>query len=166
LARDLIRRNLHLRYVHIIDGASALGDPEAVPLLRAMLSDELDLSRRLTIAGALWKLAKDPVFLICLEQAKARPTPLLSGHIAQVLWLDDDRAVDFLIDLLDHGDSFVRFQALLLLNGLELGRPIMVPQRELPQQADDYRRRRGDQAFRERMIAAIHKHNREVKNGR
>jgi hypothetical protein len=37
VARELIRRNLHLKLSHIIQGAAALDDAEAVPILRAML---------------------------------------------------------------------------------------------------------------------------------
>ena len=55
-----MRRNLKLRYTHIIEGTSALRDIGAVPILQAMLDEESDVSRRLTIAGALWKLSQDP----------------------------------------------------------------------------------------------------------
>lgn len=41
-ARQMIRRNLSLRYVHIIRGVSALRDIEAAPTLRAMIDDEPD----------------------------------------------------------------------------------------------------------------------------
>jgi hypothetical protein len=167
IARDLIRRNLKLRYVHIIEGASALDDIEAAPILRRMITDEPEESRRLTIAGALWKLVKDPVFLTCLECAKANKGPLLVGrHLLQVLWLDDERAVDFLIDLLDHKDSFVRSSALGKLNQLEFGRRMGIPAREMPSQPGDYRKRRNDSAFRENMVAAVRKWNRSMNYGR
>ena len=60
LAQEMVRRNLKLKYTHIIEGAAALHDIAAVPILRAMFNEESDESRRLTIAGALWKLIKDP----------------------------------------------------------------------------------------------------------
>lgn len=103
LAREMVRRNLKLGYTHIVEGVSALRDIEAVPTLRAMFDKETDESRRLTIAGVLWKLARDPVFLECLERCKASRT---LGHfgLLKVLWLDDSRAVDFLIDLLPAKD--------------------------------------------------------------
>jgi hypothetical protein len=47
-----------------------LGDTEAIPLLREMFENEPDESRRLIIAGALWKLCKDPVFIDCLNRAR------------------------------------------------------------------------------------------------
>ena len=88
-ARQMIRRNLSLRYVHIILGVWALRDIEAAPALRAMIADEPNDSRRLTIAGALWKLTNDPVFPELLDAAKASGNPdLLTAHLNQVLWLE------------------------------------------------------------------------------
>ena len=119
LAREMVRRNLKLRHNHIIQGVSALHDVAAAPILKSMLDTEPSESRRLTIAGALWKLTRDPVFPECLEQAKASGNQsLLTAHLNQVLWLDDSRAIDFLIDLLperDHESLFWRvFQRLSL----------------------------------------------------
>jgi hypothetical protein len=70
LARELMRRNLKTRYIKIINGTWILGDTEAIPLLREMFGNEPEDSRRLTIAGALWKLCKDPVFIECLNRAR------------------------------------------------------------------------------------------------
>ena len=124
-------------------------------------------SRRLTIAGALWKLVKDTIFIDCLNRAKASSGPLLIGsHLLQVLWLGDERAVDFLIDLLDHKDRRVRTQALGLLNELELGRRMGIPAASMPRQPEDYRARRNDAAFRDLMVGAVRKWNSEMKNGR
>jgi len=103
VARELIRRNLKTRHNHIIEGASALRDIEAVPTLKAMYDQEPDESRRLTIAGALWKLSKDPVFIECLERGKTAGSLGYFG-LLYVLWLNDWRAVDYLIDLLPQKD--------------------------------------------------------------
>lgn len=165
-ARELIRRNLNLGYSHIIQGAAALRDIEAVPTLRAMLDTQEDIGRRLIIAGALWNLVRDPVFLACLDQAKRAGGPLLPGaHLYQVLWLDDERAVDFLIDLLDQRDPEVRSFTLGLLNELEFGRPFFIAAARMPRQPKDYRDRRTDPALRKQLIAAIRKLNREIKTG-
>jgi hypothetical protein len=103
LASQLIRRNLKSRHTHIIEGASALRDIAAVPILKTMFEQEPDESRRLTIAGALWKLSKDPVFVNCLERGKTNGSLGYTG-LLQVLWLDDWRSVDFLIELLPKRD--------------------------------------------------------------
>ena len=169
LAREMIRRNLKLKQTHVIQGVSALHDVAAAPILRRMLDDESDESRRLTIASTLWKLNGDPVFIECLNHAKVSHCNLLDGaHLLQVLWLGDERAIDFLIDLLDckNKDWFVQYQTLGVLNRLEFGRQIAVPAREMPRQPDDYRKRRHDPAFRELMTAAVRKWNSEMKNGR
>jgi len=163
----MLRRNLRLMNTHIIQGASLLHDVAAVPILRNLLEEESDPDRRLTIAGALWKLSGDPVFIECLNQARTSRCNLLEGaHLLKVLWLGDGRAIDFLIDLLDFQEWLVRSQALGLLNELEFGRRMGIPAREMPRQPDDYRKRRRDPAFRELMTAAVRKWNFEMKTGR
>jgi hypothetical protein len=167
LARGLIRHNLRLRQTHVIEGTSALRDIDAVPVLRAMFHQETSADRRLTIAGALWKLAKDPVFIECLHDVRNQGGALLTGaHLLKVLWLDDERALDFLIDLLDAKDWLTESEVLGLLNRLEFGRLIAVPARELPSQRQDYRERRNNPEFRRMMLAAIHQWNGAMKNGR
>jgi hypothetical protein len=167
LARELIRRNLRLKHNHVIEGAAALHDLAAAPILHAMLDDESDMSRRLTIAGALWKINRDPVFIKCLQEAKSvRASIFAYVHLWQVLWLDDERAVDFLIDLLDEKDWTVQSLTLGLLNQLESGRRMGIPAREMPHQPADYRKLRGDPAFRAQMTAAIRQWNAQSKNGR
>ncbi len=117
MARELIRRNLKCRYNHIISGTWALDDVEAAPLLRALLDAESDESRRLTISGALWKLIRDPVFIECLNRAK-KSGLLGPAHLEQVLWLNDERSIDFLIDLLPQEDDDPRERRLLRLRDL------------------------------------------------
>jgi hypothetical protein len=111
VGRELIRRNLKYNRSHIISGTWALGDLEAVPLLRMMFDNEQDESRRLVIAGALWKLNNDPVFVECLNRAKKSGLLKVYFHWQQVLWLNDERAIEFLIDLLpetDHDREWAR----------------------------------------------------------
>jgi hypothetical protein len=167
LARELIRRNLKIKHVHIIEAAGLLRDPDAVPILREMLSAEPDLSWRLTIAGSLWKINRDPAFIQCLEEAKsAKPEMFQWVHLLQVLWLEDERAVDFLVDLLDQKDTTGRWFVLGLLNQLEFGRRFDVPAVRMPHQPADYQKVRGDPTFRARMVAEMRKRNAESINGR
>lgn len=157
-ARKLIRMNLRTRHVHIIEGAAALEDVEAVPMLRAMLAEESDESRRLTIAGSLWKLARDPVFVDCLEQmVTSQNASLKQAHDYQILWLGDERAIDFLVRLLDDADDFVKFLALSTLNSLEFGKGFLVPSHQLPSQPESYRARRSDPVFRTKMVVQLRK---------
>jgi hypothetical protein len=75
-----------------------------------MLSAEQDLSRQLTLAGVLWKIVGDPIFIECLKGVMASDIGTLkAAHVRHVLWLDDARAIDILIELLDDRDRFVRF---------------------------------------------------------
>jgi hypothetical protein len=165
-AKELIRRNLRLKYNHIIWGVSVLHDLDAAPMLRELLREEPDISRRLVMAGALWKLTRDPVFIECLEEAKANHGSIfVFRHLLQVLWLDDERAVDFLIDLLSAKESMTQSFTLGLLNELEFGRRTDVHATKMPHQPADYRKLRADPAFRAHMVSAIHKRNAESKNG-
>lgn len=166
LAQQLIRRNLRLNQNHIIEGVSALHDVDAVPVLQRMLAEEPDISRRLTIAGTLWKVSRDPAFVACLEEAKSKSiTVFATPHLWQVLWLDDERAIDFLMDLLETGEWSVQSLTLGLLNELEFGCRMGVPAAKMPHQRADYRKLRTDPVFRCHMTAAIHKRNLESKNG-
>lgn len=92
----------------------------------SLLEDEFDESRRLTIAGALWKLVRDPVFLEYLERAKMSGLIATYAHLLQVLWLDDERALDFLIDLLPQDDVDKRKAALFRLRNLLQHTPLRV----------------------------------------
>jgi hypothetical protein len=167
IAQDLLRRNLGLRYTHIIEGAAALHDVSAAPMLRSMLDEETDVSRQLTIAGALWKLTSDPIFIECLNRMKVSDhATLKQAHLHQILWIGDDRAISFLIDMLDDADSFVRFLALSALNRLEFNRQYFVPAKQFPGQPDDYRRRRHDPSFLQLMIVHLRACNARSKNGR
>ena len=187
LAQELVRRNLKCRYTHIINATWALRDTSAAPILREMLQDEPDESRRLSIAGALWKLVRDPVFIECLERAKESGLIASYPHLRQVLWLDGAQAVDFLIDLLPASDDSKFWLILQRLSRLrffhadvmamirehnrakgagfealgllnELESGRVVPLFEL-RPPFYYRNHRGDQAFFELMTAAVRKWN-------
>jgi len=166
IAQDLLRRNLKLRYTHVIEGVAALGDLASIPILRAMLASEPDVSRKLTIAGALWKLDQDVVFVDCLNQMISNKNATFKqAHFHQILWLGDERAIDFLVELLEDSDQFVRFLALSTLNGLEFERLFFVPEAKLPCGSDAYRLRRKDADFRSMMVAHLRARNVKVVNG-
>jgi hypothetical protein len=59
-----------------------------------MLDEEPNLSIQLNIAGCLWKLNKDPIFIDRLQRAKVAGLFWDYFHLLQVLWLGDERAVD------------------------------------------------------------------------
>jgi hypothetical protein len=156
LARDLLRRNLGRQQTHIIEGLAALHDVGSVPILREMMNGESDLGRQLTISGTLWKLVKDPIFVECLRRMKtSRNANLKMAHLRQVLWLNDERSIDLLMDFLDDADKFMQQQALTALNELEFERRFFAPAHQLPSQPDDYRARRTDGVFRARMVANL-----------
>jgi hypothetical protein len=167
IAKDLLRRNLKLKYTHLIEGLAALGDLTSVPMLRAMLASESDSSRQLTIAGALWKLNRDAAFVDCLERMKSsNHASLKQAHFYQILWLGDERAIDFLIELLNDPDRFVRFLAISTLNELEFERRFLVPETQLPRGSEHYRSHGSDANFRAMMAAHLQTRNAAITNGR
>ena len=84
LARGLVRRNLRVKHLHIIRAAGLLQDQEAAPILTSMLAEESDFSWRLAIAGSLWRIDRDPIFVRCLEEAKAMcPSLFQWGHLSR-----------------------------------------------------------------------------------
>ncbi|HHK41251.1 MAG TPA: hypothetical protein ENJ50_02435 [Planctomycetaceae bacterium] len=153
IAKDLIRRNLKLNYAHIIAGAGALRDREAVPQLHSMLARERTLSRRLSIAGALWKIREDPIFLECLrDMVESDDETLKEAHMYQLPWLGNEHAINLLIDLLQDSGSFVRHLALSTLNAIEHRTHFVCLSHELPCGPDDYISRRDDMEFMNVMV--------------
>ena len=151
LAKDLIRRNLKLRYVHIIEGVATLQDHDAIPELKDMLAHETDLSRKLTIAGTLWKLDKDSVFPEYLQQmAKSDNDSLRVAHIHQIAWLGDKRAINLLIDILEGGYGFARHLSLSMLNAIE-NKKVYIGS-ELPHSEKYYISRKDDDVFMEKLV--------------
>lgn len=154
VARELVRRNLDRGYTHLIEAAAALGDQDSVPILRALLGKHPGLSWRLTISGSLWRLGRDPVFLDCIaEMVESESTPLKEVHLDQVLWIGDERAIRYLIRLLDDPGRFVRYLALSRLNELEHSRSFAGV--TLPTTATEYKARMNDQHFIETMTAHL-----------
>jgi len=151
IAKDLIRRNLKHGYTHIIEGAGALHDQEAVPQLKELFASASSASRRLTIAGALWKINQDPCFPECLrEMVESDSDSLKVAHMDQVTWLGDDRSINIFIDLLADPDSFVRHLALSRLNEIEHKKRFLGA--DLPRSSDEYIACRNDGGFMKMMV--------------
>lgn len=87
------------------------------------------------------------------------------AHFHQILWLGDERAIDFLVELLDDSDHFVRFMALSALNELEFETRFLVPEIKLPCGSDAYRSRREDADFRSMMALHLRRRNAAAVNG-
>ncbi len=153
-ARNLLQRNLHLRYTSIIEGLGLLGDASDARRLQDLLDTESDSSRRLTIGKALWRIRRDPQFPVLLEQMiTSDDATLKQAHIDDVLLLGDHRSIAFLIRLLDDGDSFVRRLALSTLNALEFAAHYLTP--TFPHDAEYYRARESDRALVERLVSNL-----------
>lgn len=165
-AKCLLRRNLHLKYTHIIGGLALLNDTSSVEELRRMFAEEEDASIRLTIAGSLWKLAKDPVFDESLYSMTEGGNAILKqAHFDQILWLSDHRSIEMLMNLLDDDDGFVRYLALSRLNMLEFERSFLLPEKEFPHQPEYYRARARTGGFIKMMVNHLCRYRESVTNG-
>ena len=129
-----------------------------------MVAAEPDLSRRLTIAGTLWRLARDPLFIDLLKEMKAsKNATLKQAHIHQIAWIPDGRAIDLLIELLDDNDRIVRSWALDMLKSIESGKRSWIDLHQLHRDPEYYRTRRNDPALRGSMVESLIKRNAESK---
>lgn len=156
LARDLLRRNLHLGSTHVIEGVALLDDKESIPTLKNMLAETMDASRRLTIAGSLWKLNKDESFPEEIDRMVSRGDRFLKeAHLEQILWLGDERSIGYLVDLVIEGDTFASFLALSRLNEIEDNKRYFLGRDEFPHQADYYLSRREDDSFLRTMVTKM-----------
>ncbi len=156
LARQLLRRNLDKSQTRFVEGVALLGDVSAVPVLQEMYDKESDESRRLTIAGSLWQLAKDERFYESIRRmVEGGNATLKQAHFHDIELLGDGRAIEAIFDLLEDRDSFVRFLALNALNRLEHGRAFWVPAPQLPSQREHYLAQRGNLEFRQRLTKRL-----------
>jgi len=150
--RVLLREHLHLGYVHLIDGVGALRDHASADRLREMLANEADLSRRLTLARALWNICREPILHKLLDEMVASDwTALKEAHIDDVLVTKDEHSITLLLRLLEDRGTFVRYLALTHLNGIQFKKRFLGPSAQLPHDAAYYRSRRNDQAFIQQM---------------
>lgn len=156
LAIDLLRRNLQLGYTHIIEGIALLDDRESIPTLKSILAETTDDSRRLTIAGSLWKLDKDESFPEEIERMISHANRFVKeAHLEQILWLGDERSIKYLVDLLVEGDTFASFLALSRLNEIEDNKRYFLGRDEFPHQPDYYLSHREDESFLRAMVTKM-----------
>lgn len=156
LAVDLLRRNLHLGYAHIVEGIAYLNDRNSVPTLKTMLESTSDLSRKLTIAGTLWKLERDPVFPKLIDALiREGSSTIKQAHFDQVLWLDNEDVLRCLLELVNDSDSFVRFLALSRLNEFNDNRRYLVGEDQLPKSAAYFQKLKSDHLRRHEMIEKL-----------
>ena len=161
LARELIRLNIGRGYTHIIEGAAALNCTALTTRLKVMYTLTHDMSRRLTIAGTLWKLSADSRFPKALRKmVRSAHTSLKEAHHDQILWLDNEEAILLLIELLADQGSFVRYLALSSLCVIHAGRALRFNGR-LPHNADYFVSQKSDPAFLESMKQNLRKLNAE-----
>jgi hypothetical protein len=148
LAKNLLRRNLRSGHSHIIEGVALLNDRDAISILRTMLSETVEQSRRLTIAGSLWKLDRDQSFPREIEHMVRNGRGILKeAHFEQIEWLRDERSIEYMIEILDQGDAFAGFLALSRLNELEDNKRYLLGRDDFPHKPEYFLSNKNDKSF-------------------
>jgi hypothetical protein len=123
IARRLIRQNLKLRQAHLYKATGLLKDIEALPILYEQLNSNSDLSWRLTIGQAIWRLNRDGIYADLLRQLKTHPSDTMrEAHFDQVTDLKNEESVEMLLDYLNDKSGLVISMTVAKLNYLLTGR--------------------------------------------
>lgn len=156
LARELLRRNLNTGESHIIEGVALLGDRASIPILKEMLGNTVDASRRLVISGSLWKLDLDESFPKEIELMVRHGRGILKqAHLEQIEWLRDSRTIKYLIEILDEGDTFASSLALSRLNEIEDNKRYLIGRDDFLHTREYYLDRMDDEAFVQSMTERL-----------
>jgi len=112
LAKELIRQNLFLKYVHIIKAAGDLKDEKSLPILFDLQKKcKDDFSRILTISQAIWKINGDNKYYNLLHKlVNSQDVILKQAHFEQIMDMPADNCINSLIKLLyDENALVVKF---------------------------------------------------------
>jgi hypothetical protein len=97
IAKNIIRKNLHLKYVHLFKASGELEDEKALPILYEFINNEKDLSWKLTIGRAIWKINKDKVYEdLLISLATSIDENLKYAHFEQLYDLGENKKIQFL----------------------------------------------------------------------
>ena len=122
IAKRLIRQNLKLRQAHLFKAAGILNDVEALPILYEQLNSNSDLSWRLTIGQAIWRLNRDEIYGDLLRQLKEHPSDnMREAHFDQVTDLKNDESIEMLFDYLNDESGLVKSMTVRKLNFISAG---------------------------------------------
>ena len=122
IAKRLIRQNLKLRQAHLFKAAGLLKDVEALPILYEQLNGNSDLSWRLTIGQAIWRLNCDEIYADLLRQLKKHPSDTMrEAHFDQVTDLKNEESIEMLLDYLNDKSGLVRTMTVSKLNYILAG---------------------------------------------
>jgi hypothetical protein len=123
IAKRQIRQNLKLRQAHLFKAAGLLKDVEALPILYEQLNRNSDLSWRLTIGQAIWRLNCDEIYADLLRQLKKHPSDTMrEAHFDQVTDLKNEESIVMLLDYLNDKSGLVISMTVAKLNYILTGR--------------------------------------------
>jgi len=122
IAKKLVRQNLNLGYTHLFKASGDLHDDKALPILYEHLQNYKDLSRKLTIGQAIWKINNDDLYQELLRELLNHSSHFTKeAHFQQVTDLKNQESIEMLLAYLNDNADFVRDLALSKLNYLLIG---------------------------------------------
>jgi len=149
IAKRLIRQNLDLRYVHLIEATGKLKDELALPILYEQLKNTSDLSRQLIIGQAIWRINNDIVYRDLLRMLQESPNHITKeAHFEQVTDFKNMESIEMLFRYLRDEGDFVRYLALSELNHLISGQQSF----ESKFDTDYFLSRQEDEAFKKMLL--------------
>lgn len=123
IAKRLVRDNLRIRHPHLFKAAGKLKDVSALPILYEQFKLDSDLSWRLTIGQAIWRINGDNMYAELLRELPVHSKPSMkAAHLNQVTDLKNEESIEMLYSFLSDKDRFVRRLALSNLNYLLHGK--------------------------------------------
>jgi hypothetical protein len=154
IARRLIRQNLSLKYIHLIEAAGQFKDNLALPILYEQLETTADLSRQLTIGQAIWRINNDMVYQGLLRKLLVHPGHTTKeAHFEQVTDLKDAESIEMLFQYLNDTGSFVQHLALSKLIFLLTGQDSF----ETKFDKSYFQSRQNDRAFKQTLLDNLQK---------
>ena len=120
VAKRLIRNNLELRQTHLFEAAGELNDKIALPVLYEQFDKDENLSWKLTIGRAIWRINGDKNYeKILRELATSKDENLKYAHFEQIFDLTRDKKIQFLKLMIGNDKTMSEKRALETLNLIE-----------------------------------------------
>ncbi|WP_452227611.1 MULTISPECIES: hypothetical protein [unclassified Lacinutrix] len=120
ISKDLIRKNLHLKYSHLFKASGELKDEKALPILYKFLNIETDLSWKLTIGRAIWRINNDNLYeKLLMNLATSKEENLKYIHFEQVYDLGEKKKVQFLKLMVGNDETLSERRATEILNRIK-----------------------------------------------
>ena len=131
-AKRLIRQNLELRQPHLFRAAGILKDEDAISILYKHFHRDTNLSWRLTIGQAIWRINGDEMYENLLNELSDHPDETMKvAHLDQITDLRNEVSIDLLFKLLNDDSGFIQRLAHTKLDFIMTGQHKPQPEYEI-----------------------------------